>query len=88
MYSLIYLINSLNWPLSFILNRLPCRKIPFLCGSFRLKLATKLAQLLVLMLSYCHKSIIAIEYNGQAVDIAEIAVILEAREGLDGVMVT
>lgn len=88
MYPLIDLINLLNWSFSFILNSFASCEIALLCCSFGCKLATELAQLFVLMLSYGHKSIVAIEDNGQAVDITEVAVILEAREGLDGVVVT
>lgn len=39
------------------------------------------------MLSDSHKSIVTIEDNRQAIDIAKVAVILEARKGLDRIIV-
>ena len=39
------------------------------------------------MLPYGHKSIVAIEDNRQAVDKTKVAIVLEARECLDGVVV-
>lgn len=84
---LIDLINLLNWPLALILNRFSSCKIALLRCSFRGKPSSELAQLFILMLSDCHKSIIAIEHNRQAVDIPKVAVILEARKGLDRIIV-
>lgn len=87
MNALIDLVDFLDWSLAFIFDGLSCCEVALFCCSFRGKLSAELAELLVPMLTDGHKSIVAIEDNCQTVDIAKVAVILEARKGLDWVMV-
>lgn len=87
MKSLVYCINLIRWPLSFILYCLILvGEVTLLDCSIATKSSPKFTQLFVPMISNCDQPIVIVKDNGKSIHEPKVAIAFEARKSPNNIV--